>query len=82
MDYPIGKFDRVIVREDYVNLHGQLIARKGAKGVIRSRDRDRYGVDFALDDELVAIDACGRRCHAIPVHYLETIYDETNSIYK
>lgn len=69
-------FTLVKVREDYRTLHGELIACAGAVGIIRSYDQDRRGVDFGKNETgaYVATDACGRKFHSIPDHFLEHIY--------
>lgn len=72
----MDQFKSVTIREDYRNLHGELIASAGAKGVIRSDDRGRLGIDFGADNSgsFVANDGCGRKFHSIPVHYIQYVY--------
>ncbi|WP_095158356.1 hypothetical protein [Pseudomonas sp. Irchel 3E13] len=70
------QFKNVVIHKDYRNLHGELIATAGAKGVIRSEDRGRLGVDFTDDVSscFVADDACGRKFHEIPVYHIKYLY--------
>ncbi|CAD0266054.1 hypothetical protein DENIT_70031 [Pseudomonas veronii] len=73
----MSQFTNVEIQEEYRNLHGELIATVGAKGVIRSEDRGRLGVDFTDDVSgcFVAVDACGRKFHEIPAHNIKYLYD-------
>lgn len=70
------QFRNVEIQKDYRNLHGELIATVGAKGVIRSEDRGRLGVDFTDDVSgcFVADDACGRKFHEIPVYNIKYVH--------
>ncbi len=72
----MANFTRVMIQQDYRNLHGELIATVGAKGTIRSEDRGRLGIDFTDDDSgcFVAHDACGRKFHEIPCHNIKHLY--------
>ena len=68
--YEIG-----VIAEDYINLSGELVAQKGAAGLIVGEHNSMLTMSFAHDNsgKHVSLDGGGRKTQNIPIYFVNRL---------